>query len=79
MLSAVTGILTGMEKSTIANNIHTMVIELITNPNLPSEKVLCATAFLPRTRDTRIGIPYEHDKHIVAQPVNELKAAVEPK
>lgn len=48
-------------------------------PNLPSEKLEFLTALRPLIKEIRIGIPYEQHKHIVAQPVKELNAAVDPK
>jgi hypothetical protein len=64
-----------MQNNTTARPIHIMVTELITNPNFPSENGEFATSFLPRSNEMRIGIAYEVLKHIVATPVNELKAA----
>ncbi|KAI7091974.1 hypothetical protein KC356_g108 [Hortaea werneckii] len=70
--------LTGKLKSTIAKAIQHRQMMLTRYPNLPSEKVECFTILRPRSTETRIGRPYPHDKQIVATPVKELKAAVEP-
>jgi len=79
MLIGVTGIAVGMQNRIMANMIHITVIRLIIKPNFPREYVECLTALRPRTRDTRIGMPYDVLRQMVATPVKALNAAVDPK
>lgn len=79
METGVTGMAVGIQKSTIARAIQTIVQMLMKNPNFPKEKVECLTALRPRRRETKIGMPYDTDKQIVATPVKALNADVDPK
>lgn len=68
-----------MQNSTIANAIQQRTMMLIAKPNFPKLKVDDLTILRPRTTLTRMGMPYAQLRQMVATPVKELKAAVDPK
>ena len=75
-----TGMDVGIQKSTTARQIQQTVMQLMRKPQRrPSEKDESRTARRPRSMEIRMGRPYEVDRQMVATPVNELNAALDPK